>query len=92
MTEQPSSLRTSVVGFSSTKAGVEKSVFYGRGKTGFVEGKRPNFTSDWIERRLTLAVQQLETVHGFYQLLTSRVQIPSRRRKALVVHEALNNS
>src|SRR5262252_3743673 len=41
MTEQPSSLRTSVVGFSSTKAGAEKSVFYCRGKTGFVEGKDP---------------------------------------------------
>ena len=33
-----------------------------------------------------LTAQQLETVDGFYQFLAARMQIPGRRRKALVVH------
>jgi hypothetical protein len=44
-----SSLLTSVVGFSSTKAGAEKSVFYGRKKTEFIEGE-----TRLIQRRIEL--------------------------------------
>ena len=33
-----------------------------------------------------LTAQQLETVDGLYQFLAARMQIPGRRRKALVVH------
>jgi hypothetical protein len=45
-----------------------------------------------IERRLILAAEQLQTVHGSYQLLASGMQIPSRRSKTLVAHKTLNDS
>ena len=45
-----------------------------------------------IERRLILSAQQLQTVHGSYQLLASGMQIPGRRSKTLVVHKTLNDS
>jgi hypothetical protein len=57
-------------------------------------GLRPSALprSGLVQRRFILAAQQLQTIHRLYQLLASRMQIPSCCRETLVVHKTLNDS